>query len=113
MLCCTDVFMMKHLVTLIFLPSLVLAETHVISGKVLTDKGCSNKAMVWLSLDKENYKERLLLMHTEVPIGGTFSFYVKPGEYQIRGSDESGCHYLQKLSLKDSRENVTVRLVSP
>jgi len=30
-----------------------------ISGKIESQKGCSPKAMVWLSYDKENYKERL------------------------------------------------------
>jgi hypothetical protein len=75
-----------------------------IQGKVATSSACDpKKAMVWLSLDKDNYKERLLLMHTMVPIGGTFEFHVKPGKYQVRASDEKGCEdYKQvEVSSKD------------
>lgn len=76
------------------------ANTSTIEGKVDIPAGCSKKAMVWLSLDKENYKERLLLMHTEVPNKGTFRFYVKPGHYQLRASDESGCEFLKRVKVQ-------------
>lgn len=56
--------------------------------------------MVWVSLDKENYKERLLLMHTLVPVGGKFQFYLKPGSYQLHASDEKGCSFFEKISVK-------------
>lgn len=78
--------------------AMALSIEHTISGKVEKTEGCSGKVMVWLSLDKENYKERLLLMHTEVPVGGSFKFYVRPGKYQVRASDESGCEYFQRVS---------------
>jgi hypothetical protein len=108
------ILMMKFfLALLIFIFSSARAETLSLSGKVEAQDGCSPKAMVWLSLDKENYKERLLLMHTEVPLGGSFSFYLKPGDYQLRGSDEAGCQFLQKISLKKPLENLTVKLVKP
>lgn len=55
--------------------------------------------MVWLSLDKDTYKERLLLMHTEVPVGGTFQFYLKPGDYQLRASDAKGCEFFQRIKV--------------
>jgi hypothetical protein len=82
-----------------------------ITGNVSADKECSSKAMVWLSLDREEYKERLLLMHTEVPKGGTFSFFVRPGNYQIRASDMAGCEYLEKVSVKSEDSILSVRLV--
>lgn len=66
--------------------------------------------MVWLSLDKENYKERLLLMHTEVPVGGTYKFYLKPGDYQVRGSDEKGCEFLKRITVQNGEVNVAVNL---
>lgn len=81
-----------------------------ISGKVESQKDCSKKAMVWLSYDKENYKERLLLMHTLVPVGGTFKFNVKPGNYQIRASDEAGCEFLKRLSVQGSDPVLAVKL---
>lgn len=87
------------------------AQEVTISGKVLSDKACSKKVMVWLSLDKDNYKERLLLMHTEVPVGGTFRFYVRPGHYQVRASDESGCDYLQRVTVKGQDTDLPVKLV--
>ncbi|WP_408099018.1 hypothetical protein ACJVC5_08880 [Peredibacter sp. HCB2-198] len=83
------------------------ASDSTIEGKVTIPSGCSKKAMVWLSLDKENYKERLLLMHTEVPQGGTYRFYVKPGDYQVRASDESGCEYMKRVHVKGQQiENI-------
>lgn len=88
----------------------VLAASGV-KGRVNSDKGCSSPAMVWLSLDKDSYKERLLLMHTEVPVGGTFQFYLKPGKYQLRASDKSGCEYLKRIVVKDAVGKVDVKLV--
>lgn len=67
--------------------------------------------MVWLSLDKEPYKERLLLMHTEVPVGGSFQFYLKPGDYQLRASDEKGCEFLQKIKVSTKLTMVKVQMV--
>lgn len=82
-----------------------------ISGKVSTVEGCSKKVMVWLSLDKEDYKERLLLMHTEVPVGGSFEFFVKPGKYQVRGSDEAGCEFLIKVEVTTKNAAIDVKMV--
>lgn len=82
-----------------------------ISGKVTTMEGCAKKVMVWLSLDKEVAQERLLLMHTEVPVGGSYKFYTKPGKYQIRGSDESGCEFFGQVEVSTKEEEVTVRMV--
>lgn len=91
---------MKSLsLVLIFFTSTVLADATGVKGTVASTKGCSSPVMVWLSLDKEAYKERLLLMHTEVPVGGSFQFYLKPGDYQLRASDEKGCEFLQKIKV--------------
>lgn len=99
------------LVALLSFQHLAFSMESTISGKVELQSDCSKTAMVWLSLDKENYKERLLLMHTEVPRGGTFRFFVKPGQYQIRGSDEEGCEFLEKISVKAEDVIVSVKLV--
>ena len=88
-----------------------LGSESSLSGKVLIPEGCSKKAMVWLSLDKENYQERLLLLHTEVPRGGTFRFYVKAGNYQIRASDKEGCEFLQKVRVENTPLHLNVKLV--
>lgn len=88
-----------------------ISSEQRISGSVTSQSGCSKKVMVWLSLDKENYKERLLLMHTEVPDGGTFEFYVRPGDYQVRASDETGCEYLQKVSVKGEDSSLKIKMV--
>lgn len=82
-----------------------------ISGKLEETKGCSKKAMVWLSLDKENYQERLLLMHTEIPQNGTFKFYVKPGKYQVRASDEAGCELVRKVEIKERNLTLNLKMV--
>lgn len=88
-----------------------VAASSTISGKVELPHGCGTKAMVWLSLDKENYKERLLLMHTEVPHKGSFAFYVKPGDYQVRASDPKGCEFFQRVSVKTDSPILNVKLV--
>ena len=102
---------MKYLVLFTFMSFQVFAEGPTISGKLLKNDQCSKKAMIWLSLDKVNYKERLLLMHTEVPQGGTFRFYVKPGQYQIRGSDEIGCEFLKRVEIKEGELNLPIVMV--
>jgi hypothetical protein len=105
--------MMKYVFLLLFLSTEVLAvsTSQTISGKVEVTPGCSKKVMVWLSLDKADYKERLLLMHTEVPQGGTYSFFVKSGDYQIRASDEAGCEYLTKVSVKGIDPVIAIKMV--
>jgi len=103
---------MKYSLILILFASLCYADTDLaVSGKVEEVSGCSPKAMVWLSLDKESYKERLLLMHTEVPAKGTFKFYVKPGKYQIRATDEAGCEYLKRVEVKEREVGLSVMRV--
>lgn len=104
---------MKYIFLLIFMTSQAFAIpiADSISGKVSTVEGCSKKVMVWLSLDKEDYKERLLLMHTEVPVGGSFEFFVKPGKYQVRGSDEAGCEFLLKVEVTTKNAAIDVKMV--
>lgn len=102
---------MKSLILLTFMSFQVFANDPAISGKLIKNEKCSKKAMIWLSLDKENYKERLLLLHTEVPQNGTFRFYVKPGQYQIRGSDEIGCEFLKKVEVKDKEIELQIDMV--
>lgn len=88
----------------------VIASVGV-KGTVLSQKDCGSTVMVWLSLDKDNYKERLLLMHTEVPVGGSFQFYLKPGNYQVRASDEKGCDFLQKVKVSEAVFPIEVKMV--
>ncbi|HLW58095.1 MAG TPA: hypothetical protein VKY27_11945 [Bacteriovoracaceae bacterium] len=82
-----------------------------IFGHISAPEGCAKKVMVWLSLDKEEYQERLLLMHTEVPVGGSYKFYTKPGQYQIRANDEAGCEFMSRIEVKDKDAEVHVRMV--
>jgi hypothetical protein len=82
-----------------------------IKGVVSSPDGCSSPVMVWVSLDKEDYKERLLLMHTEVPVGGSFQFYLKPGNYQLRASDQKGCEYFKRILVKGSVLTEKVKMV--
>jgi hypothetical protein len=82
-----------------------------VRGKVSAVEGCSGKVMVWLSLDKDNYKERLLLMHTEVPLKGSFQFYMKPGNYQLRATNEQGCEFLKRITIKNDVLDLPVMLV--
>lgn len=104
---------MKYaLISLLFVSNaMAVSIADSISGKVSLTPGCSPKAMVYLSLDKENYKERLLLMHTEVPQNGTFKFYVKPGAYQIRAGDKEGCEYFQRVLVKESDVDLEIKMV--
>lgn len=103
---------MKLFVGLFFISTQLIASSNVgIEGRISSTSGCGKKAMVWLSLDKENYQERKLLIHTEVPVGGTFKFYTRPGSYQLRASDEMGCEFMQRVTVKDNPINQAVRLV--
>lgn len=90
--------------------SALALEPTGVKGKVVTPSGCSRKAMVWLSLDKDDYQKRLLLMHTEVPAGGKFQFYLKPGKYQLRATDEKGCEFYQKITVGRKVSSVEVRM---
>ena len=106
--------LMKYYLFIIFFVSIsawALSNEQSISGKVQKSEGCSDKAMIWLSLDKENYKERLLLMHTEVPVGGSFKFFVNSGNYQVRGSDQAGCEFFQKIKVTANDHNLSVKMV--
>ncbi|MBA2404071.1 MAG: hypothetical protein H0V66_04805, partial [Bdellovibrionales bacterium] len=89
--------------------STATASTSGVKGSVASPKTCIGPVMVWVSLDKDDYKERLLLMHTEVPVGGTFQFYLKPGDYQIRASDEKGCDFLKQVTVTKSVSQIDVK----
>lgn len=99
------------LVALFMTSAFALSIADSISGKIASPEGCSKKVMVWLSLDKENYKERLLLMHTEVPVNGTFKFFIKPGAYQVRASDEAGCEFLKRVNVKERNVHLDIQMV--
>lgn len=103
---------MKFFLCLFLLSGFLCAapDDQFISGEVEMNKLCSKKVMVWLSLDKENYKERLLLLHTLVPVGGSFKFNVKPGNYQIRASDEAGCEFLKKVNVNEVSPHILVKM---
>jgi hypothetical protein len=105
--------LMKYvLIPFLFISNaMALSIADSISGKVGATPGCGNKVMVYLSLDKENYKERLLLMHTEVPQNGTFKFFVKPGNYQVRAGDKEGCEFFQKVAVKERNVDLVVKMV--
>jgi hypothetical protein len=99
-----------YLCLFLFTASQALASSGVV-GKVHSHKECSKEVMVWLSLDKNNYKERLLLMHTLVPVGGKFQFYLKPGNYQVRASDEKGCDFFQRVKVSSGEFYLDVKMV--
>jgi hypothetical protein len=107
----SDNYGMKVLFILFMLFSFSAQATSGVKGKVTSPKECSSPVMVWVALDKNEYKERLLLMHTEVPVGGSFQFYLKPGDYQIRASDEKGCEFLQKVTVKDLVAQLQIKMV--
>jgi hypothetical protein len=108
---CADRANMKALVLVLFLLSFSALGATGIKGVVSSPEGCSSPVMVWVSLDKEDYKERLLLMHTEVPVGGSFQFYLKPGNYQLRASDQKGCEYFKRILVKGSVLTEKVKMV--
>jgi hypothetical protein len=96
----------------LFLITQVQANETGVTGSVRSPKECKGPVMVWLSLDKDNYNERLLLMHTEVPVQGSFQFYLKPGAYQLRASNEQGCDFEKKITVGDKVLHHIVRLVN-
>ena len=102
---------MKAALVLLILFSLSAWPASGVKGNVISPQGCSTPVMVWVALDKDEYKERLLLMHTEVPVGGSFQFYLRPGDYQVRASDEKGCEFFQKIKIKDLVSNIEIKMV--
>jgi hypothetical protein len=102
--------MIKLLFTLLIMTQAFADETGV-TGSVRSPKECTGPVMVWLSLDKDNYQERLLLMHTQVPAQGSFQFYLKPGPYQLRASNEQGCEFEKRITVGEKTLHHVVRLV--
>jgi len=90
-------------------------EASVIRGEVSSPKECqtSGRTMVWLSLPNDDFKQRLLLMHTLVPDRGSFEFYVKPGAYRIMASNEKGCEFQQVINMDQENKDIKIKLVSP
>lgn len=106
-----DKVAMKVFLILFTLFSYSFGFASGIKGKVISLKDCSSSVMVWVSLDKENYQERLLLMHSEVPVGGSFQFYLKPGAYQVRASDQKGCDYLERITIDEVVRKIEIKMV--
>lgn len=97
-------------ILILLISGLACASEDGIVGKIESVPDCAKNVMVWLSLDKSDYKHRLLLMHTEVPVGGQFQFYLKPGQYQLRATDEKGCEFLSKVRVTSGVMTVLVRM---
>lgn len=102
---------MKQLIFLLTFLSTTPSLTAAISGRVGPVEGCAKKVMVWLSLDRDHFQERKLLLHTEVPVGGSYKFYARPGKYQVRASDEVGCEFLARVEVKDTELTVNIGMV--
>jgi hypothetical protein len=66
--------------------------------------------MVWLGTPHEDYQKRVLLMHTELPNNGTFEFYVKPGVYEVRATNNLGCGFLKTVTVENQALNLSVQL---
>jgi hypothetical protein len=103
--------MMKVLLLFFLILSAHADDETGVTGSVISPKGCGDKVMVWLSLDSDIYKERLLLMHTEVPSKGSFQFFLKPGDYQLRASDEKGCEFFKRITVGTKVFHHMVRMV--
>jgi hypothetical protein len=97
---------MKYFLLLFFFISNLHAST--IRGKVTALHRCNSKnIMVWLSTVSEDFTKRTLLVHTEVPNNGSFEFYVKPGDYEVRGTSSEGCGFIERVKVL---ENQKIRL---
>ena len=77
-----------------FLGMFIFTNAHALSikGRVSAASSCGEgKVMVWLSKIAEEFQQKELLMHTLVPINGTYEFYVIPGQYRVEVSTDKGC----------------------
>jgi hypothetical protein len=50
-------------------------------------------------------------MHSEVPVGGSFQFYLKPGDYQVRASDQKGCDFLERITVDEAVRKIEIKMV--
>jgi hypothetical protein len=106
----TEEYFMKYFLILFISISHLQATT--IRGKVTAPHGCNSKnVMVWLSTVSDDFAQRTLLMHTEVPNNGSFEFYVKPGHYEVRGTSSEGCGFIERVKvLENQKISVKVKL---
>ncbi len=94
---------MKYFLILYIFISNLHATT--IRGKVTASQGCNSKnVMVWLSTVSDDFVQRTLLMHTEVPNNGSFEFYVKPGDYELRGTSSEGCGFIERVKVLENQK---------
>ena len=67
--------------------------------------------MVWLSKMAEEFQQKELLMHTLVPVNGTYEFYVIPGQYRLEVSSQKGCEEQKNIFIvhKEARVDFVLR----
>ena len=65
--------------------------------------------MVWLSTTGPDAKE-ILLSHIQVPLNGSFKFYVRPGNYLVRATSSSSC-IAEHIVAAEKDKNVDLKLV--
>ena len=101
---------MRFILTLTIIFS-VPALAAGIKGRVSSVEACrSEKSMVWLSKNYQDFKKKELLMHTFVPEGGTFQFYLLAGEYLVVASNEKGCSAEQVVTIIDKDSFIQLEL---
>lgn len=79
-----------------------------IRGKVSSvDPHCGEgKVMSWLSLPSTDFNKKLLLMHTLVPVKGSFEFFVLPGNYRVVVSTSKGCSQEKFVSISNKNKEI-------
>lgn len=102
---------MKALFLLFIISFINHSYAQSIRGKLSASQKCQSQTnMVWLGIPHEDYQKRVLLMHTELPINGTFEFYVKPGVYEVRATNNLGCGFLKIVTVENQVLNLSMQL---
>lgn len=82
------------------------ASSQVLVGKIQSDQGCVQPSQLFVSTDKKD-----LLYQVEVPINGSFSFNLKPGDYQFHAANEEGCASIKAKVKIPEEKRITLNLI--
>jgi len=77
----------------------------ILKGNVEAGAGCVSPIQLFVSNKKNE-----LLYQVEVPVNGSFFFYLKKGTYKFHGANQEGCVSNNYEILVDRKKDILIRI---
>lgn len=68
------------------------------------------KAVLWVSQQSPGQQKEEYLYETQLPVGGTYEFYLLPGKYQLSAYSDQSCEHKASIEIKEEGRTFNMEL---